>query len=1090
MVEKRCCPDCNTELSTNAPEGLCPKCLIRMGLAGEAEIDPGTSASIEGPGTVIGRYTLLELIGEGGMGRVYLAEQQEPVKRQVALKIVKLGMDTIQVVARFQAEQQTLALLDHAHIAHIFDAGTTEGGRPYFVMEYVEGMPVTAYCDRHQLSIDERLGLFLQVCSAIQHAHQKGILHRDIKPSNIMVAVGDHGPVLKIIDFGIAKAITQPLGEHQAITEQGQLLGTPEYMSPEQADLAYEQVDTRSDVYSLGVVLYELLAGATPFSGKVLREGGIEQVRAVIRAQDPITPSARLTDLGNDAQEIALRRDTQLLTLTRRLRKELEWIPLKALRKEPDQRYASVSELAKDISNYLAGNALMAGPESGVYRARKFVRKHAGSVTTVALVAVAIVIGLLASMAIGFQAERARRAETVARAAAEKARAQAEQLQSVAQEEGERAEDRAEKYRKLFYVHSVAMADVKYRERNLRSTRTLLESCPEDLQNWEWYRLNYVMDESPVTFRADKGVVSIAISPDGKSIASGFTDITIWDMATRSAVHTLKGHKSAVFVKFSPDGKHLASASMDKTIKIWDVTTGKERTTLTGHEKAVMSIAFSADGKHLVSGSRDQTAKVWDVDNAMELLTIPVGGEEGLQLQSVAISPDGQRILVGGYSNEIHEWDAETGKALRRFSTDTQKILQVSYSPDGKWIALGCGEGMIKLVDTVSGNERILTYGQGWHQSLIQSLAFSPDSQRLVSGGYERLVKVWDTQTGKELTALMGHSARIAGVAFSPTGQRIVSADFSGHIKIWDPQLDRASTILRDAQGNVPYKLAFSPDGRRLASASSDKTVKVWDVDSHAELMSLKGHEDEVYAVAFSPDGRKIVSGSKDKTVIIWDSATGDQLRILRGHEGHIWSVAFSPDSQRIASGSYDGTVRVWDATTGDTLMTLDGKKKNIDAVAYSPDGKWIVSGAGNGTMTMWDASTGEELKTLPGHRGRVRSIVFSADGKRLVSGSFDETVKIWDTASGKELMTLHGHKSSVHAAAISPDNTRIVSGSYIATKLWDAETGAELMTLPTDESVLCVAFSPDGKRIAGSHLAGYISLWDSGPRGGDNSSN
>jgi serine/threonine protein kinase len=292
MVKKRRCPECGSDLPKNAPEGLCPKCLIRMGLEAEPDVDSGNSSIIEGPGTKIGHYTLLELLGEGGMGLVYLAEQQEPVCRQVALKVVKLGMDTIQVVARFQAEQQTLAMPDHPNIAQIFDVGTTESGRPYFVMEYVEGVPITKYCDQHKLSIDERLSLFLQVCSAIQHAHQKGVIHRGIKPSNILVATNDHTPMLKIIDFGIAKAIAQRLTERTAISEQGQLLGTPEYMSPEQADMTYQDVDTRSDVYSLGVVLYELLAGATPFDAKALRKGGIDHIREVIRDQEPTTPSA------------------------------------------------------------------------------------------------------------------------------------------------------------------------------------------------------------------------------------------------------------------------------------------------------------------------------------------------------------------------------------------------------------------------------------------------------------------------------------------------------------------------------------------------------------------------------------------------------------------------------------------------------------------------------------------------------------------------------------------------------------------------------------------------------------------------------
>jgi len=310
MAGKNCCPQCDAKLPGDAPDGLCPKCLLKIGLEGDSAATSDTPSLIEGPGTKIGHYELLELMGEGGMGLVYSAEQKEPIKRKVALKIVKLGMDTKQVVARFEAERQTLALLEHPNIAHVFDAGTTETGRPYFVMEYVEGRSITKYCDEQRLSVEQRLGLFRQICEGVHHAHQKGIIHRDIKPSNILVSIHGHKAVPKIIDFGIAKAITEPVSENTSLTQHGQLLGTPEYMSPEQADMAYQDVDTRSDIYSLGVVLYELLSGATPFDAKRLREGGIDHIQRVICEEEPRTPSARLTSLGDKAQAVAESRST------------------------------------------------------------------------------------------------------------------------------------------------------------------------------------------------------------------------------------------------------------------------------------------------------------------------------------------------------------------------------------------------------------------------------------------------------------------------------------------------------------------------------------------------------------------------------------------------------------------------------------------------------------------------------------------------------------------------------------------------------------------------------------------------------------
>jgi len=380
----------------------------------KSQLAPGTVSlhgSMEQPGSQIGRYKLLSVLGEGGMGIVYLAEQRQPIRRQVALKVIKPGMDSKRVIARFEAERQALALLDHPNIAHVYDAGTTETGRPYFVMEYVKGLSITEHCDRHKLIIEDRLNLFRQVCLAVHHAHQKGIIHRDVKPSNILVSLQDDQVVCKIIDFGIAKALAQPLTERTLVTEQGQLFGTPEYMSPEQADMANEDIDTRSDIYSLGVLLYVLLTGVLPFDSDTLREGGIEHIRQIIRETDPKTPSNRLSSLGEEAKKVAQSRRTEIATLAKKLHKELEWIPLKAMRKERSERYRSASEFADDIENYLKGNPLIAGPLSTVYRLKKFVRRNRSLVTGIAALLAVLITGIVVSTVLAIGQARAR-AET------------------------------------------------------------------------------------------------------------------------------------------------------------------------------------------------------------------------------------------------------------------------------------------------------------------------------------------------------------------------------------------------------------------------------------------------------------------------------------------------------------------------------------------------------------------------------------------------------------------------------------------------------------------------------------------------------
>jgi len=360
----------------------------------------------EKPGGRIGSYKLVHVLGEGGMGIVYLAEQEHPIRREVALKIIKPGTDSERIIARFEAEQQTLALFDHPNIAHILDAGTTDNGLPYFVMEYVSGLSLTDHCDLNKLCIKDRLSLFLQVCSAIQYAHNKGIIHRDIKPSNILVSMENDKAIPKIIDFGVAKAISHPLSERTLYTEQGQLIGTPEYLSPEQADMANEDIDTRSDIYSLGVLLYVLLTGALPFDSTTLREGGVDRIRQVIRQTDPKSPSTRLTSMGDEAEKAAENRCTEVAALARDLHKELEWIPLKAMRKERNERYRSVSEFADDIKNYLKGEVLLAGPPNTAYRLKKFVRRNRALVIGVAAVMAVLIAGIIVSMVFAIRANR------------------------------------------------------------------------------------------------------------------------------------------------------------------------------------------------------------------------------------------------------------------------------------------------------------------------------------------------------------------------------------------------------------------------------------------------------------------------------------------------------------------------------------------------------------------------------------------------------------------------------------------------------------------------------------------------------------
>jgi WD40 repeat protein len=597
--------------------------------------------------------------------------------------------------------------------------------------------------------------------------------------------------------------------------------------------------------------------------------------------------------------------------------------------------------------------------------------------------------------------------------------------------------------------------------------------------------LKVIQNDQPQVLSHPSWVWRVSYSPDGKTLASASQDKTVklWDVGTGKELKTLNGHQDRVLsVSYSPDGKTLASASSDTTVKLWDTVTGKELNTLNGHQSTVTSVSYSPDGKTLASASQDKTVKLWDVGTGKELKTLN-GHQDGVN--SVSYSPDGKTLASASADKTIKLWDVGTGKELKTLNGHQDGVNSVSYSPDGKTLASASQDKTVELWDVVTGKELKTLF---WHQFPVNSVSFSPDGKTLASGSTDGTVNLWDVVTGKELKTLNGHQAHVFGVSFSPDGKTLASGSVDKTVRIWEvialwdkSKEPSISQPLRGHEDEV-WAVAFSPNGKQIASGGPDGNLRIWDGNTGKTIgKPLQGHTAPVRALAYSPDGKYIVSGSFDKTLRLWDAQTGKVIRTLPGHTNSVYSVAFSPDGKRIVSGSKDKTLRIWDAETGKAIATLSGHTDTVFSAAFSPDGKRIVSGSDDKTLRLWDTETGKAIRTLSGHTNWISSVAFSPDGKRIVSGSDDKTLRIWDAETGKVNATLQGHADRVYSVAFSPDGKRIVSGSQDNTlRLWDAETGKAIgkpLKGHTGE-VASVAFSPDGKRIASGSLDGTLRIW------------
>ncbi len=1004
----------------------------------------------------IGRYKLLQPIGEGGFGTVFMAEQLEPIRRRVALKLIKPGMDSRLVVARFEAERQALALMDHPNIAKVYDAGSTEDGRPYFVMELVHGIPITEYSDANTLTARERLGLFTAVCAAVQHAHQKGVIHRDLKPSNVLVTLRDGTPVPKVIDFGIAKALNGPLTERTLFTEFRQMIGTPAYMSPEQAETSELGADTRSDIYSLGVLLYELLTGTTPLD---IRGLAYAEIQRTIREVDPPRPSARLSSLGGALTSVAEHRRVDPSSLFRTVAGDLDWIVMKALEKDRERRYPNARSFLEDVECYLSDQPVTARPPSLAYRMRKFVRRHRVGVGVGLVLFVMLMLGLV-GITYGVMVAR--------------------QNQLLAREAALRAEMAREVSERLRYDNQINAAGEAIQRGHRGNAQRLLRQCPDSMRGPEWQWLSFrLRDHAQILDGHPGGSLCLDYAPDGRLLLSGGEDglARLWTLASGTTQQVFAGHRAAITaVRFGPRGQRIVTGDRHGRLCLWQVSSGERLGDVVAHMGAVTAVRFTPDGEHIAVGGADGMVRMWDLTT--KTLRPPLGHHKQPVNTLAFAKPD---VLLSAAKGEAISWfwrQNRVGEQLNRWSL--RRMLRQPDHLKG-WVSVGNGIALWS-----ENFQRIDEWPLPTNGTSIADLASS--GRQVILAGRQEAIYILDLETGHWSVQGFGELGGIQALAAHPQGDGCAVASGNGTIRVWSaaqltgpsefasrspaedlahlplqgellvlggdgqlrilPATPGEQVLERSVHTGQGFAVVANPDENRIVTYGYDRTLKIWDAatlhdpNTPAEPIQAIPCDWGVRDLALSPDGTLLAGPSprdahrSEGTLTLWDLASGRPRRFLQGLDNWALRVAFAPDGDRVAAAGVDGSVVVWGLDRGLPRYHFCWEEAvEATALTFTPDASRLLVGSADGRIAVWDLETGKRLRVLQAYASAIGDLVCSRHGHRVLAlARYDGRIRAWNFQSGDRVWEFDSGLSDLTRFSLSHDESLLMVADQTGT--------------------------------------------------------